>query len=314
MTFDRLLQESGNPGWRIKLATGALGALACSMALGQQVGNPATLAPAEEVAPIPRYKVELIVFEYNAGNAAGTELFAADIVPLEDELLSEFALQKHADAEQPETTQPLVFADNVAIEEEILLPPFSEEELLLNEISTYEQAGLKVLDPSEYVLNEIYDKLVELDAYTPLVRTAWIQKTIEEDLTTPIKLRRLGNSPLRLNGTVTLYLNRYLHLVVDLALDEKTAQANPYAQTDPADSAPYYGDNRSRSDDDVGYAQEYRSAPVHFRIEEDRIVRNGELRYYDHPKFGVLAKVTRVEEVRQEIGTTALSISSTARN
>ncbi len=290
MTFDRLVEEKGNSSWRYKLAAGALVALASGIALGQQVGNPATLAPAEEVEPIPRYKVELIVFEYNAGNAADMELFAPDL----------------------ETTQPLVFADDVAVEEEILPPPFAEEELILKEISTHEQAGLKVLDPSEYVLNDIYDKLVELDAYTPLVRTAWTQETIEENLTTPIKLRRLGNSPLRLNGTVTLYLSRYLHLVVDLALDEKTARPDPDAQPDPADRAPYYGDNRNRSDDDFGYAQEYQSAPVHFRIEEDRIVRNGELRYYDHPRFGVLAKVTRVEEVRQEIGTTALPISSTA--
>ncbi len=312
MTFDRLVEEKGNSSWRYKLAAGALVALASGIALGQQVGNPATLAPAEEVEPIPRYKVELIVFEYNAGNAADMELFAPDVVPLEDELLSEFPLQEHADAGQLETTQPLVFADDVAVEEEILPPPFTAEDLVLKEISTHEQAGLKVLDPSEYVLNDIYDKLVELDAYTPLVRTAWTQETIEENLTTPIKLRRLGNSPLRLNGTVTLYLSRYLHLVVDLALDEKTARPDPYAQPDPADRAPYYGDNRSRSDDDFGYAQEYQSAPVHFRIEEDRIVRNGELRYYDHPRFGVLAKVTRVEEVRQEIGTTAPPISSTA--
>lgn len=312
MTFDRHLQETGNSGWRYKLAAGVLGALACNMALGQQVGNPATLAPAEEAEPTPRYKVELIVFEYNAGTAADTELFLPDVVPLEDELLSEFPLQEHADDGQLEATQPLVFADNVADEEELLPPPFTEEELILEKISTHEQAGLKVLDPSEYVLNDIYDKLVKLDAYTPLVRTAWTQETIEEDLTTPIKLRRLGNSPLRLNGTVTLYLSRFLHLVVDLALDEKTARPDPYARPDPADRAPYYGDNRSRSDYDFGYAQEYRSAPVHFRIEEDRIVRNGELRYYDHPRFGVLAKVTRVEEVRQEIGTMTLPISSTA--
>ncbi len=37
------------------------------------------------------------------------------------------------------------------------------------------------------------------------------------------------------------------------------------------------------------------SPPVYYRISEDRILRNGEVRYYDHPKFGLLAKVTRVE-------------------
>jgi hypothetical protein len=40
--------------------------------------------------------------------------------------------------------------------------------------------------------------------------------------------------------------------------------------------------------------------PVRFRIQENRILKNGELRYFDHPKFGVLAKVTRVEEPAEE--------------
>ena len=35
---------------------------------------------------------------------------------------------------------------------------------------------------------------------------------------------------------------------------------------------------------------------VHFRIREDRIFRNGELRYFDHPKFGLLARVVRIED------------------
>ena len=38
------------------------------------------------------------------------------------------------------------------------------------------------------------------------------------------------------------------------------------------------------------------NSPVRYRIQEDRILRSGELRYFDHPKFGVLARITRVEE------------------
>jgi hypothetical protein len=40
--------------------------------------------------------------------------------------------------------------------------------------------------------------------------------------------------------------------------------------------------------------------PVRYRIKENRILRSGELRYFDHPKFGVLAKATRVEEEEEE--------------
>ena len=41
-------------------------------------------------------------------------------------------------------------------------------------------------------------------------------------------------------------------------------------------------------------------APVRYLIEEDRIFRSGELRYFDHPKFGVLARVSRVEEEAED--------------
>jgi hypothetical protein len=30
-------------------------------------------------------------------------------------------------------------------------------------------------------------------------------------------------------------------------------------------------------------------------------MKNGDIRYFDHPKFGVIAKITRVEETEEEI-------------
>ena len=41
-------------------------------------------------------------------------------------------------------------------------------------------------------------------------------------------------------------------------------------------------------------------APIHYRIFEDQIVKNGDIRYYDHPKFGVIAKITRFEEPEED--------------
>ncbi len=40
--------------------------------------------------------------------------------------------------------------------------------------------------------------------------------------------------------------------------------------------------------------------PIRYRIFEDRIVKNGDVRYFDHPKFGVIAKITRFEEPEEE--------------
>ena len=39
---------------------------------------------------------------------------------------------------------------------------------------------------------------------------------------------------------------------------------------------------------------------MRYAIREDRIFKSGDLRYFDHPKFGVLAKITRVEEEPEE--------------
>ncbi len=39
---------------------------------------------------------------------------------------------------------------------------------------------------------------------------------------------------------------------------------------------------------------------VRYRIFEDRIMKNGDIRYFDHPKFGVVAKTTRYEEPEEE--------------
>ena len=145
-------------------------------------------------------------------------------------------------------------------------------------------------------MKDIYEKLVTLDAYKPLMRAAWTQATYEKDQTLPIRLRRLGNSPLRLEGSLTLYLSRFLHLVVDLTLESKHEQSGSGQQRDH--DVRYYGDRRSSRNYSYGY--ERGTTPIKYSISEDRIFRNGELRLYDHPRFGVLARITRYEEAELE--------------
>ena len=96
----------------------------------------------------------------------------------------------------------------------------------------------------------------------------WTQSTRPEELTRPIQLSSLSTPAPGLDGTLELYLSRFLHLVVNLEMEAERVD-----ETDFVDN----------------------SAPVYYRIQEDRIFRSGELRYFDHPKFGVLARVTRVE-------------------
>jgi hypothetical protein len=121
------------------------------------------------------------------------------------------------------------------------------------------------------------------------MHVGWIQPTYPEEETPAMDLRLLGEPPQGLAGTFTLYLSRYLHFVVDLALDAP----NPTEDTPMYEERAFsFGDARSQFsvDPDAG------TQPVRYRIQEHRIFRNGELRYFDHPKFGVLAKVTRMED------------------
>lgn len=299
--------------WALALLTASV-----TPATGQQVVPGASALDAEEEEEIRRYAVEVIIFEYTDRASAGTEIFDPDEPPLltEEELIfgdsppdarfdSGEMLSGPAPAELVFTDAPAldplapdqatldgaVLADDT----DVLLPPVEEVELV--EIPTYEQAGLKILEPEEYVLNNAYERLQTLDAYRPIMRSAWSQPTLEKELSVPIKLRRLGNPPLRLDGTMTLYLSRFLHLVVDLELEEKAPQRNVMVD----DRVRQFGDARSR----FGINSSFASPSTFYRIEEDRIVRNGELRYFDHPRFGVLAKIWRIEEevpAEEEIG------------
>ena len=247
----------------------------------------AELLPGEEtgetVEPIRRYTVELIIFSYGKGASAGTEIW----VP--DEAASELA---------PDPT------GNDSFEPDLFAFPGPGE--VLEEIAAlaiarrYMDLELVLLDTDTFTMNGIYDKLVELDAYEPIMRAGWTQPTYEKDVTASIGLRTLGDPPPGLDGTLMLYLGRYLHLVVDLTMDRDPPLASPPEATSA--SVLTFGDSRIQNEYElIDQYGELLPPPIRYRIFEDRIMKNGDIRYFDHPKFGVIAKITRVEEAEEEI-------------
>ncbi len=112
----------------------------------------------------------------------------------------------------------------------------------------------------------------------------WTQATWPEEQTEAIPLHVFARPPEALDGSLTLYRGRFLHLVVDLQLRA------------PDDDAAAPASRFSRFATSIGDAEGLAARPVYFRIQEDRILRTGELRYFDHPKFGLLARVARVDE------------------
>jgi hypothetical protein len=138
-----------------------------------------------------------------------------------------------------------------------------------DEVAASRDNSFTRLRRSDFTMGDIRARLNRLDAYRPVMHFGWTQTTYPAELTRSIRLSSLTAPAAGFDGTVKLYLSRFLHLVVDLQMDTEAER--------PADTfAP--------------------AAAISYRIQEDRIFRSGELRYFDHPKFGVLAKVSRVEE------------------
>ena len=237
----------------------ALFAAAPAIAQQQAVPNAVALESEEEV--IRRYSVELIVFEY-AGSASGTtEMFDPEAVtdPIFDEdfliSLGDQHTLKRVTVVDPQTG-PVVTR---------LEGPGDEE---IEQIPTLELAGVRLLEPEEFQMSGTWDRLIQLDAYTPLIHTGWEQPTIEKEDTNELNHRRIASPPLRLSGTVSLYLSRFLHLVIDLALEEK----QPARMTTAQPRFSRYGDDAMTSSYSIDRASVLPS--VFYRIQEDRLVRN----------------------------------------
>jgi hypothetical protein len=215
----------------------------------------------EEQPPIKRYTVELIVFAYAEDVSVGTEVFPPDVIALptaDDEEIAEVQVTKLA-RRHPD------FID--------MKPVF--------------------LNEAELTMNVTYRRFELLDAYDPLLHVGWTQVGSPQTDTPPIPLTAFGTPPDGFEGSFTLYLGRYLHLVVDLAMDAPVAEYEFIVDDEPAY---VFTDTRPQSED----FPQLREGPVRYRLNEDRIVKNGETRYFDHPKFGVVAKVVRVEDLEDD--------------
>lgn len=285
------MNDKSSPSLRRLLLGGAMLALQPIGVFAQQAA-PFTADSAEVQEEVRRYAVEMIVFEYSDGASGTKESFLPDVpevAPVADPFADGRARPFGQDDGSAEDENGLPV--EVEMDELAVATPMAARQEELTEILTYERIQLEVLPPDAYQLDAVYERLERLDAYRPLMRAAWIQPTLPEDATRPIKLRILGNPPLRLDGTVTLYLNRFLHLVMDLSLEEKA----PYRGGTEFRRGAAFGSDEIRAPFSFG-SRSTITPSIYYRIQEDRIVRNGELRYYDHPKFGVIAKITRVEE------------------
>lgn len=223
----------------------------------------------DDVEKVRRYTVEMIIFEYAENVSVGNEIF---VPPL---------LNPRADME-PESEEELQEESNQETNEDDESPGEFRFEY-------------HTLARDELTMDETWGRLQRLDAYRPLMHFGWTQTVMSSDLTPEFNLARFGRPPSGLDGTIKLHLSRFLHLAIDIAMpaiDDAPGLSPPTArQMEPVRA---FSDQRAGSEFADDYVPEY--GPVQYRLADERIMKNGETRYFDHPKFGVIAKVTRIEE------------------
>ena len=252
----------------------------------------------EEAEP-RSYSVEVIIFRYAPSVSAGTEVFVPDPPPeipgIGDEEGPVYGDLASRDLEPLDATGEPIGSGEETEEE----PPAEIEfELLLED---------------ELTMLSAWDRLDRLDAYEPLTHFGWRQAVIPFGEPVEISFIDLAEPVPGLEGSFKLYLSRFLHLAVAVELEADPDDPRNQPLPDPRDAPmpalgepPLEGPIDAAGNIIVDTANDpydmsdMPRGTIYYRINEDRIFKSGDLRYFDHPRFGVLAKIERVAEEDSE--------------
>ncbi|MFW2404262.1 MAG: CsiV family protein [Gammaproteobacteria bacterium] len=142
-------------------------------------------------------------------------------------------------------------------------------------------------------LTRVYSRLNQLDAYAPVLHRAWIQAARPADEALPVYVRSNEFGEFSITGTVKLYKERFVHLQLDLLMASTAEQII----APEAESWPTFGDVVPTSEPVQAPLQA--EAPSHELVESRRI-RGEVTQYFDHPQFGVIARVSQIENDEEE--------------
>ena len=208
----------------------------------------AAMAGAVYADEAPRqFDIELLIFQ-NLNTDDGGEVWPVDYSEWFNDDTPEF------DNTQSETSSPTPSATGHPAPSGLNAP-------------TPSAPGIPVwLAPGTLHLQAEAQTLKRSAGYHLLRHLAWRQSVVDRKHAQDIELPAASNdTPVRVEGTVRVAVERYLHLYLDLKLVDTTLTLN-------ADFSDY-------------------DLPE-FRMTQHRRMRSKELHYFDHPKFGVIALIT----------------------
>lgn len=146
------------------------------------------------------------------------------------------------------------------------------------------------LDATRAKLGRVYARLERLDAYRPIFHRVWMQGARPAAEAAPFPVSATAGD-FELSGSVTLYKERYVHLEVNLELAPVLPEAPP-SQPEPT-AWPAFGDVSAPLDPAVAPTQPARKPA--FEMRESRRIRGSDAQYFDHPQFGVIARISEIE-------------------
>ncbi|MCZ6716458.1 MAG: CsiV family protein [Gammaproteobacteria bacterium] len=251
------------------------------MTFGQAAGNDEEVL--EKIEYPPRFQVELIVFR-QLYPKPGNEQFNPPYDPFSTASLDELdaLLSEIGDPDDFALVDPSIITDTLAGEE--LATGKSDDPLEDLEGDEEPEPGRElqiVEDEEQWQLADVIERISNSRDFQLLTYQVWQQDGVLFDETETFVLPVIDNDAGLLEGTATLSLSRFLHLLVEI----------DWLPREKNEGFPLYR----------GLAGLI-AKPTPYSIKESRLVlRSGDIHYFDHPHFGVVAQIKRVEEIEPEL-------------
>ena len=172
------------------------------------------------------------------------------------------ALAAPAEKESTYEIEVVVFENRLAdlLGDELLMRDTEQAKIrgLENAIIPDKAEGSPTLSPA-------ITSLLEQDGhYRVLTHLHWVQTVDAKSVAKPVRIASVN--PEELEGSIRFYMSRHLHLDVNLLFRETLSVAGADPRTEV------------------------------YRLSEQRKLKSQETHYFDHPRFGVLARVMPVEK------------------
>ena len=204
----------------------------------------------------PSQQIEIIIFEYLDHNSSGNEVF--------NKIEENYQLEKEIPNNQNQ--------EDTSIEVGLLTSEFKEVSISLVPIAR--QIELKISQRKSLNMSAIYNRLNRLRVYEPVIWGGWEQRLTNEQNAFPVNLRSIKNTLGKFDGNIKFYESSggRLRLSVDIEMYEKIEIS-------------------ANESDGEQHEQQINT----YKISNDKEMRYDELRYFDHPKFGLIAKIQKQE-------------------